>query len=199
MSHGFRSLALCSAVALAAPLAAHAQAPSQAAGGPAAVYHVSDIIVGSIVPQVIVTGPVPFESSYASLTAAQKAVLNQDYESLAAGDEPPYPLYGVRHLIMPLISYAETYSPIGPLVASVEVDSKGNAIAVKVYRSPDPEMSRLLSGAMAFEKYKPASCKGQPCRMEYVLRVNFPDRHGMPVQELAFHHYDQNTANFSWR
>ena len=195
MSHGFRSLALCSAVALAAPLAAQAQA----AADPALAYHVSDIIVGSVVPQAIINGPVPFDSTYAGLTQGQKAVLNQDYENLAAGDEPPYPLYGVRHLIQPLISYAETYAPIGPMVASVEVDSKGDAVAVKMYRSPDPEMSKILSGAMAFEKYKPASCQGKPCRMEYVLRLYFPDRHGMPVQELAFHHYDQSTANFSWR
>ena len=197
MSPGFPSLALCGVVALALPLAAPAQ--GQAAADSALAYHVTDTIVGSVVPQVIINGPVPFDSTYAGLTAGQKAVLNQDYENLAAGDEPPYPLYGVRHLIQPLISYAETYSPIGPMIASVEVDSKGDAVAVKVYRSPDPEMARILSGAMALEKYKPASCQGKPCRMEYVLRLYFPDRHGMPVQELAFHHYDQSTANFSWR
>jgi hypothetical protein len=197
MSPGFRSLAICGAVALAAPLAAQAEA--QAAADSALAYHISDIIVGSVVPQAIINGPVPFDSTYAGLTQGQKAVLNQDYENLAAGDEPPYPLYGVRHLVQPLISYAETYSPIGPMIASVEVDSKGDAVAVKVYRSPDPEMARILSGAMALEKYKPASCSGQPCRMEYVLRLYFPDRHGMPVQELAFHHYDQATANFGWR
>ena len=193
MSHAIRSIALSGVVALSATFAA------QAATDGARQYHVTDVIVGSVLPQDIITGPLPFDSTYAGLTSEQKAVLFQDYESLGAGDEPPFPLYGVRHLVKPLISFADTWNPVGPMVASVEVDSKGNATSVTVYQSPDPQLTRLLGGALAFEKYKPASCKGQPCTMQYVLRLNFPERHPMPVQEIAFHHYDPVTGDFTRR
>jgi hypothetical protein len=191
MSHGIPSLALSGILALGASFAA------QAAAGDARQYYVTDNIVGSMLPQEIISSPVPFDGTYATLTAGQKAVLFQDYENLSPGDEPPFPLYGVRHLVKPLVPFADTWNPVGPLVASVEVDSRGNARAVTVYSSPDSRMTRIVSGALAFEKYKPASCGGQPCTMQYVLRLNFPARHAMPVEEVAFHHYDQATGDFT--
>jgi hypothetical protein len=185
MNHGIRTLALAGALAAGMPLAAQA-----AASGDATQYHIGDILVGSVLPQEIVTGPVPFDSPYAALTSAQKAVLSNDYENLSAGDEPPFPLYGIRHMIKPLIPFAETWNSEGPLIASAEVDSWGNAVAVTVYRSPDPQVTRLVSGAMTFEKYKPASCSGRPCSMQYVLRLNFPGRNALPVTTIALHPYD---------
>jgi hypothetical protein len=177
MACDVRTLALVCGIAVGTSFA------TQAATDPSRQYRVTDVFVGSILPQSIVTGPVPFDSPYAALTAEQKAVLAQDYESLSPGDEPPFPLYGVRHLIRPLISFAENWNPVGSLVAAVEVDSKGDAVTVTVYKSPDPEITRIASSALAVEKYKPAECKGQPCRMEYLLRLDFSPRHGLPVDQ----------------
>jgi hypothetical protein len=194
MSHAIQILALCGAMAVGTTCAA------QAASAPAhPAYHLTDTVVGTVLPQPVIDGPLPFDSTYAALTADQKAVLFDNYESMAPGDEPPYPLYGVRHLVSPLVSYAETSQATGPLVAAVEVDSKGNAVSVTVFKSPDAEMSRIVSGALAFEKYKPAKCHGEPCAMQYVLRLDFPGQHGMPIQEVAFKHYDQSQADFSRR
>jgi len=184
MSHGIRTLALCAALGVGASSAA------QAAAGDARQYQVADVLTGSVVPQAIITGPLPFDSTYAALTAEQKAVLSDEYESLPRGDEPPFPAYGIRHMVRPLISFVETYNPVGPLIAAAEIDSRGNAVAVTVYQSPDPQLSRLVTGAMTFEKFKPASCKGKPCAMQYVLRVNFPGRTSMPLTTIALHPYD---------
>jgi hypothetical protein len=193
MSHGMHTLSLCGVMAIAATFAANA------ADGGARQYHVTDLIVGSVVPQTILSGPLPFDSTYATLTPAEKAVLFDDYEGLAPGDEPPYPLFGLRHLVKPLVTFAETWNPVGPLVAAVDVDSKGNAVDVTIYKSPDAQVSRIARGALAFETYKPALCKGQPCRMQYVLHLDFPQRQGMPVQELAFKNYDQVHGDFTRR
>jgi len=184
MRHAIRTLALSGVVAAAVPFTV------QAATDDARQYHVKDVLAGSVLAQAIINGPVPFDSTYAELTPEQKAVLFQEYESLSLGDEPPFPLYGVRHAIRPLIPFAETWNPVGPLVASVDVDSKGDAIAVTVYKSPDPQLTHLVSSALALEKYKPGTCQGQPCRMQYVLRLDFPDRRASPVQVLAFRRYD---------
>ena len=155
-------------------------------------YRITDTLTGSLLPQEIVRAAVPFDGRYAELTADQKATLARDYDSLPAGDEPPFPLYGLRHMVRPLVRYADTYSPVGPLVASVMVDSQGRAGEVTVYRSPDPQLTRVVAGALALESYKPALCRGQPCRMAYVLRLDFPKRGGQPVLTSGFSNSDQD-------
>jgi hypothetical protein len=169
---------------------------AQAANGAAPQYHLTDILSGSVLPQPVIDGALPFDSTYAALTIEQKAVLFDSYERLGPGDEPPYPLYGVRHLVKPLISYAEISQAAGTLEATVDVDAKGDAVAVTVYRAPDYQMAKIVSGALVFEKYKPAKCEGQPCSMKYVLRLDFPGRQGLPLQEIAFKHYN-NRGNFA--
>jgi len=178
MSHGIRILALSGLLATSATFAA------QASNDSAYRYHVTDIIVGSMLPQNIISGPLPFDSTYGALTADQRAVLFNDYESLSPGDEPPYPVYGIRHVVKAMLPFAELYNPVGPLIAAVEVDSKGRATEVTVYQSPDPELTRIVSGVLNLEQYKPATCKGQPCRMQFVLRVNFPDRRAQPITNI---------------
>jgi hypothetical protein len=184
MSHAIRTLAICGVIVASAPFTA------QAAADGAQQYHVRELLVGSVLAQPIINSQVPFDRPYAGLTSAQKALLSQDYESLPAGDEPPFPLYGVRHTLMPILSYVETWNPVGELVAAVDVDSKGDAISVTVYKSPDQQLTRLASKALALEKYKPGLCKGQPCRMQYVMRLDFPDRRATSMQVLPFRDYD---------
>lgn len=181
MKHRHLILALAGAVGLAAGSAALAeQLP----------YRLSDILVGSMLPQDIIRAPVPFDARYEQLTVEQKATLARDYENLPAGDEPPFPFYGLRHMVRPLVRFADTYSPVGTMVASVMVDSQGHASEVTVYQSPDPAMTRIIGGMLALETYKPATCHGQPCKMAYVLHLEFPRRGSLPVQVLDVGGFD---------
>lgn len=184
MKHRHVILALAGAMGLAAGSAALADELP---------YRITDTLVGSMLPQGIIRAPVPFDGRYEELTPDQKAALRGDYDNLPAGDEPPFPLYGLRHMVKPLVRFADTYGPVGSVVASVMVDSQGHAGEVTVYRSPDPQLTRLVSGVLALETYKPAACQGQPCKMAYVLRLDFPRRDGQPVQAAAFHHFDLNS------
>jgi len=189
MSIGIRILAVSGA--LVAGVSSVAKAPSDA-GYP---YHIADTVVGTMLPKNIVTSPLPFDSSYAELTPEQKAVLFDDYEHLSPGDEPPFPMYGIHHVVQPLIPYAETFNPIGRLVAAVEVDSKGQATSVTVFQSPDSRFSNLMSAALMFEQYKPASCQGTPCRMQFVLHLDFPDRRALPITNIELQNNDPHMAN----
>ena len=191
MSHRNRMIALSVCAAVATLLAA----PSLAAD--THQYYLTDMVVGSMLPQDIVGSAVPFDSPYAALSADQRALVAQDYDNLPANDEPPFPLYGVRHTIKALIPLAGLLDLSGPLVATVDVDSHGDAQSVTIFKSPDARIDRLASGALALEKYKPARCAGQPCRMQYVMRVDFVQRQGSPVRQTAFHHYEPSTGNIS--
>ena len=176
MKHRIAILALAGTLVLAAGAAAAAELP----------YHINDTITGSNLPQEIIRAAVPFDGRYADLSSAEKATLANDYDNLPAGDEPPYPLYGLRHMVKPLVRFADTYSPVGPLVASVVVDSQGHAGEVTVYKSPDPQLTRVVVGMLALESYKPAVCHGQPCKMAYVLRLDFPQRGAQHVWTSGF-------------
>ena len=188
MKHRHVILALAGAFGLAAGCAASADEMS---------YRITDTLVGSMIPQDIILAPVPFDGRYEDLTEKQKATLAQDYENLPASDEPPFPLYGLRHMVKPLVRYADTYSPVGSVVASVTVDSQGHPGEVTVYRSPDPQLTRIVVGALTFENFKPALCHGQPCRMAYVLRLDFPERGSQPTQVAAFRRFDPNSHTLS--
>jgi len=187
MTHRIAILAFAGAMALAAGFSAHAERMP---------YRITDSITGSLVPQDIILSALPFDGRYADLTPEQKAVLANDYENLPAGDEPPYPLYGLRHMIKPLVRYADMAAPVGSLVASVVVDSQGKAGAVTVYKSPDTEVARLVAAALSFETFKPGMCHGQPCRMEYVLRLDFPQRGGSHITTSVYNENDPNARRF---
>ena len=188
MKHRHVILALAGALGLAAGSAASAEDLP---------YRLTDTLVGSMIPQDVIRAPVPFDARYEQLSSDQKATLARDYENLPAGDEPPFPLYGLHHMVKPLVRFADTSTPVGSLIASVMVDSQGHAGEVTVYKSPDPLMTQIVGGMLALETYKPATCHGQPCKMAYVLRLDFPRRGGQPVQASAFGHFDINSHSLN--
>ena len=188
MKHRIVPLALASAMALAAGSAAAQDMP----------YRITDTIVGSVLPQDIIRSSAPIQGRYSELTPAQKAAVASDYESLAPGDEPPYPLYGVHHLIAPIVRYADAGEPVGPLVASVVVDAQGKPGKIIVYKSPDQVLTRFLASQLATEEYKPALCQGQPCEMTYVLHLDFPRRGGLHVSQTTWT-YDPNSKSHDGR
>jgi len=141
--------------------------------------------VGSMIPEAVITSPVPFDKTYAQLSAEQKATLAQDYESLAAGDEPPFPAQGLHPLTDSLLRFVHMVKPVGPLVAAVDVGPDGQARKVTVFRSPDPDLTRLVTTLMIDQPYKPALCHGSPCAMQYVLRLDFPERNELHIGPLV--------------
>ena len=162
------------AIALAAASALSAGARAADAPVPAdPSYTLRDTVVGSMLPKDVVSARVPFDRRYDELTADQKAVLWLDYESPKDGDETPFPETGLRHLATPLMKLAVREGYTGKLIASADVDSKGHARSVTVYKSPDPSLSALVQAALTQESYRPARCSGQPCAMTFMLRLDF--------------------------
>jgi hypothetical protein len=183
MKHRFAILALTATIGLGAVSTAMAD------GLP---YRITDTLVGSMIPQDIIRAAVPFDGRYEELNAEQKAALARDYQDLPAGDEPPFPMYGLRHMVRPLVRFADTWEPVGPLVASVMVDAQGNTGDVTIYHSPDQQLTQLVVGVLSHEKYKPAVCSGEPCAMAYMLRLDFPRRGIAPVMASAMTRYAPN-------
>ena len=91
----------------------------------------------------------------------------------------------MRHLLNPVIRFAELQGPSGPMTATVMVDGQGKPGKITIYNSPDSVMTKLVASQLAIEQYKPAVCHGQPCEMPFVLRLAFAAHDGEP--RSAFH------------
>ena len=57
------------------------------------------------------------------------------------------------------------------LVASVATD--GTVSEVKAIGSPSPEMAKAAASIILLSKFKPAVCKGEPCKMEFPFTFKF--------------------------
>ena len=119
------------------------------------------------------SGRLPFNRAYADLTVEQKEIVRNWYEGLAPDDEPPYPRSGLGPIYQRIGDAQRTLQAKGSARLDVEIDSKGVAQSVKVYESPDPNVTKLVAAVLMQADYKPGRCAGLPCRMWMPFQINF--------------------------
>lgn len=115
----------------------------------------------------------PVNQTYQQLTPQERAHINSWYEHVAPGDEPPFPLNGMRSILDVVRKGQEKLLVTGKLYLVATVEPSGKVSAVKTYGSPDPEMAKFASEVLLLTTFKPAVCGGRPCRMDFPLRYNF--------------------------
>ena len=116
---------------------------------------------------------VPINRRYEELTSEDKMKLRRIFPHLHADEEPPFPQDGMMKLFEVIRKTREHIKHTGNFHMSVLVDEKGNADLVHIYASPSNEMTEIMTQALVLIKYKPAVCEGQPCKMEFPLKLNF--------------------------
>lgn len=119
---------------------------------------------------------IPLDKRYAELTVEQQRLFKSQYEEMDADDEPPFPAEGLRRIYQRIGDAQQKLGVFGPLSAAVQVDSAGQATSVQVFRSPDPGMTQVVAMILMLEAYKPARCAGQPCAMQFPVRLDFDRR-----------------------
>lgn len=117
-------------------------------------------------------GRIPFDKTYAQLTDEQKAIVRAPYESMAPDDEPPFPRHGLRRVYEAIAQIRRQVHMAGIFDAGVMVGPDGKASEVRVYRSPDPEVTQILANLLVLQDYKPPLCRGVPCSREYAFNVD---------------------------
>ncbi len=111
---------------------------------------------------------IPLNKPYAEFTPAEKAELHKAYETLAPGDEPPFPAEGIKPIFTAIKNAQRVLQSKGQLDMKVTVDPSGNAIKVDDVGSvPAGQMTEIAKQALMQTKYKPAVCKGEPCTLQY--------------------------------
>lgn len=130
--------------------------------------------VGSHIRMRVAESPgIAVNLAYHQLPAADRAKLHAQYEQIAEGDEPPYPLRGLQALLDPMRQAQAKLLVRGELFLVATVGPDGKAREVRALGSPSPEMTRFAAQVMMLTPYKPAVCGGQPCTMDFPFRMTF--------------------------
>jgi hypothetical protein len=116
---------------------------------------------------------IPLRKRYDEMSLEEKENIRGLYTKMEPDDEPPFPERGLAPLIRAIHRAQLKLRVEGDLYLVADVDQKGEVISVSAYGSPSTEMTNFAASAIAFEKFKPALCKGSPCPQKYPLALKF--------------------------
>ena len=158
------------------PLVAHLPARAESAG-PQYVVRQSEPSIGTNIPRPVISGStIPLNRRYDELTQEEKAAVRGLYESMDPADEPPFPVDGLKPLYTAIQqAHERRFHVRGEMTLVATVGPTGDALKVQAIRSPDPDMTKFAASVLFATKFKPAMCKGQPCTMDYPLRIRFAE------------------------
>jgi outer membrane biosynthesis protein TonB len=111
---------------------------------------------------------IPLNKTYGQLTPEQKDYFHAMYEALKPGDEPPFPLEGIKPIINAINKGQSMMRARGELNLTVTVGPDGKATEVADYGSTrNREMLNYAASILLMTKFKPAVCSGKPCTMQF--------------------------------
>jgi hypothetical protein len=129
---------------------------------------------GTRIRREVVSGSrIALNHSYAQLSEEDKRVLHGWWEDIREGDEPPFPVDGLRSRYDPIRKAHAMLLDPGDLFAVATIGPDGKAVEVKVFRAPGTKMGQFAAQVFMLTPFKPALCAGKPCQMDYPLRMKF--------------------------
>jgi hypothetical protein len=137
----------------------------------------SDARTGTLLKRDAARVTLPPDKTYPELSEADKARLRSLYEQMGPEDEPPFPARGYGPLMRAMSTVQRKLHIEGMVDIGVIVGLDGRASQVKVYGSPDPQLTTVVANVLMLEKYKPALCRGTPCVQEFPFKANFTLTH----------------------
>ena len=119
---------------------------------------------------------IPLNKTYQQFSEAEKAEFHAMYESMPPGDEPPFPVDGLR----PVFNSIKKGQPIvrarGQLNMVVTVGPDGKALEVAdlggVGGANALEMTRFAGSVLLMTRFKPAVCAGKPCKSQFPFMLD---------------------------
>jgi len=129
--------------------------------------------VGTYIPAETASSPVS-GNPWAAMSEGERQIIRQHYMALEEGDEPPYPVNGMRPVFAALTQVGQVdFSFSGRVRMHVLVGADGQPKSVATIGKVSPEAARFLARVMMITVYKPAVCHGAPCEMLMPLEINF--------------------------
>jgi hypothetical protein len=129
--------------------------------------------VGTYIPALTASSAVS-GARWADLTENERRIVRARYAALEEGDEPPYPIDGMRPVFAALSKTGYIDRSVSGLVRMqvlVGVDGKPKSAAT--IGKLAPEVARFMAGTLMVIGYKPAICHGTPCEMLMPVALQF--------------------------
>jgi len=121
------------------------------------------------------TSPIPLNKAWSELTPEQQAEFRAQYQSIRDGDEPPFPVQGLKPVFSAIQKGQDVMQARGVLDFTVSVGPDGKATNVEgadtITGVNAREMSNYVASVLMMAKYKPAVCGGQPCAMQFPFKL----------------------------
>lgn len=117
--------------------------------------------------------PVPINLPYDRLSPSDKAKVRERYIDLPAEDEPPYPVGGLKDVLVPITKGQQLLLASGELFVVATVGENGLVTELQVLASPSPKMTKGVANVLFNVRFKPGLCGGIPCKMEFPLHLAF--------------------------
>ena len=116
---------------------------------------------------------IPINRTYGEMSPEEKEAVHSYYEKIETGDEPPFPAEGLRPVHDAIAKAQQTLLVTGQLMLVASVGPDGKVTEVKAIGSPSREMVQAAGSIVALTRFKPALCKGTPCKMDFPFLFNF--------------------------
>ena len=117
------------------------------------------------------TSNIPLNKTWEQFSEEEKATFRALYVDMPPGDEPPFPINGMRPVFNSIRKGQQIVRARGQLNMVVTVDANGKATAVSdlggVGGANAHEMTHFAQSVLLMTKFKPAVCKGQPCQSQF--------------------------------
>jgi len=129
--------------------------------------------VGTFIPRQTGTAAVSGKP-WAELSDGERQTARHYYVALAEGDEPPYPIQGLRPVMAALTGTSRVDPGFSGLVRMhVLVGADGKPKSVSTIGKLPPDVARFMGSVMMMTSYKPGICSGKPCEMIYVMQLHY--------------------------
>lgn len=133
---------------------------------------------GSNIAKPAVTWPIPVNKRYEELTGDELRIVRDDYVSLGARDEPPYPRDGMTPILAEVARIQKRGMGTGLLHLAVRVDARGEPQGVAILKSPDPAVAHAVAYSLMNTRYRPARCDGAPCASDFSFKYRLENAYG---------------------
>lgn len=133
-------------------------------------------VKGSKLKPIEAKSPIPFNKRFDQLTPRQMQIYRSYFEGIKTTETPPFPKKGLIEIYKPLIQGHKRIGGEGELLVYAQVNETGGVDKVTVYLSPTKKLADLATTVMFNTKFKPATCDGIPCVMDYPFYYDVPRR-----------------------
>jgi len=123
------------------------------------------------------TSSIPLNKTWEQFSPQEKEDLLSQYRVLGPGDEPPFPVDGMKPIFSALKKAQFILRAKGELDMVVWVDEEGHATKVADMGGVhDIQLTELMQQVLLLTRYKPAVCDGEPCRMLFPFKMELKYR-----------------------